>query len=141
MVSQARQLPRSQCLHSGTAVWDVLTPDGHTLWTEGTCSALGAGAAGTPAQRPAVWGGPALTPGSDRRPEGWCHVVPSGPMWSSVDPGLRVEADGVRGGGPFSGPSVTSFPCFIQFGFLCPGPFCGCHRSPLGFQGLPEYWL
>ena len=65
------------------------------------CWGPGGGGSWDPCPVPHSVGGPALTPGSDRRPEGWCHVVPSGPMWSSVDPGLRVrELIGGKGGDP-----------------------------------------
>ena len=54
-----------------------------------------------PCLAPRSVGGPAPTPGSDRRPEGWRHVVPSGPRWSSVEPGLQVrELIGGGGGDP-----------------------------------------
>ena len=62
----------------------------------------------------------------------WPDVVKCGARASGP------RADRGWGRGPFSGLGVTSFPCFIPFGFSCPGPFCGCHRSPLGIPGAPR---
>lgn len=66
-------------------------------------------------------------------------MVPRGSRWPNVikcgPRAVGPRADGGWGRGSFSGLGVTSFPCFIRFGFPCPRPFCGVTGAPWDSRG------
>ena len=68
-------------------------------------------------------------------------MVPSDPTWSSVDPGLRVRELMGGGGGTLLWSRRDFLSVFYPIWLSLPQAFLSCHRSPLGFQGFPDYWL